>query len=111
MEDVACYVALEDLHLFSEHPFAVRENDSMQQTVDSVKSMGIIVPGIVRQREEGGYEIVTGTDGSGLVSWQDLRRCRLLSVTRIGMLLLLRWRIPTFSRNLSCPVIEPRYIK
>ena len=53
-------IPLADLHPFPDHPFGVRDDDSMKDTVESVKEHGVLVPIIVRPREEGGYEIVAG---------------------------------------------------
>lgn len=51
---------LADLHPFPNHPYGIREDQAMQDTVDSVKANGVVVPAIVRPRAEGGYEIVAG---------------------------------------------------
>ena len=51
---------LTDLHTFPDHPFQVRDDEEMRETIQSVKEYGVIVPAIVRPREEGGYEIVAG---------------------------------------------------
>ena len=53
-------VALADLHEFEGHPFKVIDDEKMEETVESVKKYGVIVPGIVRPRIKGGYEIVAG---------------------------------------------------
>lgn len=53
-------IPLSELHPFPDHPFSVRDDDSMRDTVESVKEHGVLVPIIVRPREEGGYEIVAG---------------------------------------------------
>lgn len=53
-------VALSDLHPFKNHPFHVIDDERMQETVESVSKYGVLVPGIVRPRSEGGYEIVAG---------------------------------------------------
>ena len=51
---------LTELYPFPNHPYGIREDASMQETLDSVKQSGVIVPAIVRPRTEGGYEIVSG---------------------------------------------------
>ena len=38
----------------------MRDDNSMQETIESVKQNGVLTPGIVRPRSEGGYEIVAG---------------------------------------------------
>ena len=53
-------IALSELHPFPNHPFQVRDDDSMKEAVESVKEYGILTPAIVRPREEGGYELVAG---------------------------------------------------
>ena len=53
-------IPLSELHPFPNHPFKVRDDEAMVNTVESVKTYGILVPIIVRNREEGGYEIVSG---------------------------------------------------
>ena len=53
-------IPLSELHPFPDHPYGIREDQAMQDTVDSVKANGVVVPAIVRPRAEGGYEIVAG---------------------------------------------------
>ena len=60
MADTIKEIPLEELHPFPDHPFGVRDDDTMQQTVESVREYGVLVPGIARPREGGGYEIIAG---------------------------------------------------
>lgn len=53
-------IPLDELHPFPNHPFGVRDDEAMRQTVESIKEYGVLVPGIARPREDGGYEIVAG---------------------------------------------------
>lgn len=53
-------IPLDELHPFHNHPFKVKDDEAMMNTVDSVRQYGVLVPAIVRPREEGGYEIVAG---------------------------------------------------
>ena len=53
-------IPLSQLHDFPNHPFKVRADEKMQETVESVKAYGVLVPAIVRQRPDGEYEIVAG---------------------------------------------------
>ena len=48
------------LHTFANHPFHVRKDMEMNELVDSIRESGVIVPLIVRNRPEGGYEIISG---------------------------------------------------
>jgi len=51
---------LSELHPFPDHPFQVRDDDSMKETVESIKEYGVLVPAIVRPRAGGGYELISG---------------------------------------------------
>jgi ParB family chromosome partitioning protein len=51
---------LSELHSFPDHPFQVRDDDAMKETVESIKEYGVLVPAIVRPRAEGGYELISG---------------------------------------------------
>ena len=53
-------VALTELFPFKGHPFKVLDDERMQETVESIKAHGVLVPGIARPRAEGGYELVAG---------------------------------------------------
>ena len=53
-------IPLDELHPFAHHPFKVKDDEAMQDTVESVKAYGVLVPAIARPREEGGYELVAG---------------------------------------------------
>ena len=53
-------IPLDELHPFAHHPFKVKDDAAMQDTVESVKAYGVLVPAIARPREEGGYELVAG---------------------------------------------------
>ena len=53
-------ITLTELHPFKDHPFHVVDDDKMQEMAESVTQYGVLVPGIVRPRPEGGYEIVAG---------------------------------------------------
>lgn len=51
---------LAELHPFRNHPFKVLDDDKMQDTAQSIREHGVLIPAIVRPLEEGGYEIVAG---------------------------------------------------
>ena len=53
-------VPLTELFPFKDHPFQVRDDEAMQKTVESIVRSGVLSPGIVRPRQEGGYEIIAG---------------------------------------------------
>ena len=53
-------IPLCELHAFRGHPFKVLDDEKMQETVESIKNYGVLMPGIARPRAEGGYEIIAG---------------------------------------------------
>ena len=53
-------IPLDELHPFRDHPFKVVDDEKMEETVESIREYGVLVPIIARPKEEGGYEIVSG---------------------------------------------------
>ena len=53
-------IPLSDISDFPNHPFKVKMDDEMQEMARSVKQYGILVPGLVRPKDGGGYEMVSG---------------------------------------------------
>lgn len=53
-------IAVSELYTFENHPFQVKDDESMTETIESVQKYGVLVPGIVRPRTKGGYEIIAG---------------------------------------------------
>ena len=53
-------MSLSDLHPFEGHPFKVLDDELMEQTVESIKQIGVVSPLIVRPDPEGGFEILSG---------------------------------------------------
>lgn len=53
-------IPLEELHPFKNHPFKVKDDAAMQDTVDSVREYGVLVPAIARPDPDGGYELIAG---------------------------------------------------
>ena len=53
-------IPLSELHPFRNHPFKVKDDETMANTVDSVRQYGVLVPAIARSLESGGYELVSG---------------------------------------------------
>ena len=49
-----------ELHDFPGHPFQVRDDEEMEKLVESITQHGVLMPGLVRPRAAGGYEIVAG---------------------------------------------------
>ena len=53
-------IPLELIDDFPDHPFKVRDDEDMQQLVESIKERGVITPATVRQKEDGRYELISG---------------------------------------------------
>ena len=53
-------IPLDKLRPYPDHPFGVRDDDMMQQTVESVKQFGVLVPGIARPLPDGTFELIAG---------------------------------------------------
>ena len=51
---------LAELYTFNDHPFRVEDDEKMEETTESIRQYGVLVPGIARPRAGGGYEIIAG---------------------------------------------------
>ena len=48
------------IHVFKNHPFKVKDDEQMEKLVESIKENGVLNPIIVRQIEDGKFEIISG---------------------------------------------------
>ena len=53
-------IDLAKLYPFKNHPFHVNDDEKMAETVESIKTYGVLTPALVRPRSEGGYEMISG---------------------------------------------------
>lgn len=53
-------IPLEEISDFPNHPFKVKIDESMADMAESVKQYGVLVPALVREKPEGGYEMIAG---------------------------------------------------
>ena len=53
-------ISLEEIDPFPDHPFKVRDDEDMQNLVESVKANGVLTPATVRKKEDGRYELLSG---------------------------------------------------
>lgn len=53
-------IPLDQLKPFRNHPFKVRDDQRMLDTVDSIREYGVLVPAVARPDPEGGYELISG---------------------------------------------------
>lgn len=77
-------IPLELIDDFHDHPFKVRDDEDMQQLVESIKERGVITPATVRQKEDGRYELVSGhrrKRASELAGFETLR-CEVVDLNR-----------------------------
>lgn len=70
---------LADLHEFKDHPFKVLDDEKMEETTESIRLYGVLVPGIARPRTGGGYELIAGHRRKHGSERAGKRKCRLLS--------------------------------
>lgn len=75
VNEVVKHIHLKDIHPFADHPFEVRDDDAMKETVQSVRDYGVIMPVIVRQTDEGYYEMISGH--------RRMRACELVGIDTI----------------------------
>lgn len=60
VKDGSEYVKIKDIYPFKDHPFKVLDDDKMDELVESIKANGVLSPVLIRPREEGGYEMISG---------------------------------------------------
>ena len=53
-------IPLSEISDFPNHPFKVKMDEAMMEMADSIRQYGVLVPGMVRPKESGGYEMVAG---------------------------------------------------
>ena len=77
-------IPLELIDDFPDHPFKVRDDEDMQQLIESIKERGVITPATVRQKEDGRYELISGhrrKRASELAGFDTLR-CEVVDLNR-----------------------------
>lgn len=53
-------IPINKLKDFADHPFSIRDDEAMQQTVESIREYGVLIPAIARPLEDGTYELIAG---------------------------------------------------
>lgn len=74
-DEIIRRIPINSIAPFKGHPFEVRDDDAMKDTVQSVKAYGVIMPVLVRPNEEGGYEMISGH--------RRMRACELAGIDTI----------------------------
>ena len=100
-------IPLAEISDFPNHPFKVRMDESMMEMADSVRQYGVLVPGLVRPKPDGGYEMVAGHRRKKASELQRKKLSPALSVNLRMMKLPLSWSIPTFSAKRFYPARKP----
>lgn len=58
--DGAKEVEISQIHSFKNHPFKVKDDERMDELVESIKSNGVLAPILLRKDDNGGYELISG---------------------------------------------------
>ena len=72
-------IPIGELFPFKNHPFKVLDDDSMSDTVESVKQYGVLSPLIARPSRRAAMKLSPGTAANTLRNWPGWKRCRSLS--------------------------------
>ena len=84
-------IPLELIDNFPDHPYRVQDDEDMERLVESIKERGVITPAMVRQKEDGRYELVSGhrrKRASELAGFETLR-CEVVELTRDEAIILM----------------------
>ena len=74
-------IALSELYEFKGHPFKVLDDEKMQETMESIREHGVLMPGIARPMKDGGYEIIAGH--------RRRHACELVGLTTMPMFIVI----------------------
>ena len=88
-------IPLELIDDFPDHPFKVRDDEDMQQLVESIKERGVITPATVRQKEDGRYELISGhrrKRASELAGFDTLR-CEVVDLSKDEATILMQRKL------------------
>lgn len=58
--EMVVVLSIDDIDDFKNHPFKIKNDEKMQEMVESVKQNGILLPVLVRPKGERGYEMISG---------------------------------------------------
>ena len=77
-------IPLTEIDDFPNHPFKVRDDEDMVQLIDSIKERGVITPAMVRQKDDGRYEIISGHRRKRACELAGLEtmRCEVVDLTK-----------------------------
>ncbi len=77
-------IPIADIDDFPDHPFQVRDDEDMQNLVESIRERGVITPAIVREKEDGRYELISGHRRKRAceLAGMDTLRCEVVDMDR-----------------------------
>ena len=77
-------IPIADIDDFPDHPFQVRDDEDMQNLVESIKERGVITPAMVRKKEDGRYELISGHRRKRAceLAGMDTLRCEVVDMDR-----------------------------
>jgi ParB family chromosome partitioning protein len=77
-------IPIADIDDFPNHPFQVRDDEDMQNLVESIRERGVITPAMVREKEDGRYELISGHRRKRAceLAGMDTLRCEVVDMDR-----------------------------
>ncbi len=84
-------ISLELIDEFPGHPYKVQDDEDMERLVESIKAHGVITPALVRQKDDGRYELIAGhrrKRASEIAGFKSLR-CDIVELTRDEAIILM----------------------
>jgi len=77
-------ISISEIDDFPDHPFQVRDDEDMQNLVESIKERGVITPAMVRKKDDGRYELISGHRRKRAceLAGMDTLRCEVVDMDR-----------------------------
>ena len=77
-------IPISEIDDFPDHPFMVRDDEDMQNLIESIKERGVITPAMVRKKEDGRYELISGHRRKRAceLAGMDTLRCEVVEMDR-----------------------------
>jgi len=77
-------IPISEIDDFPDHPFMVRDDEDMQNLIESIKERGVITPAMVRKKEDGRYELISGhrRKRACQLAGMDTLRCEVVDMDR-----------------------------
>ena len=84
-------IPIADIDDFPDHPYQVRDDEDMQNLVESIKERGVITPAMVRKKEDGRYELISGHRRKRAceLAGMDTLRCEVVDTDRDDAIIMM----------------------